>query len=255
MAESDATKDCPLAIGPLVQEVVGDARVCTHTERGTPFFGDDLRETDDTSFGQAIIGLTCVAIDTTGAADIDDVPRLPVLDAEIGRSGSHELERSSIVEGNDGVPLLVCHLQSMLSVMVACQIPTLGSVGSFHTLCMTPSHVNPALLTMIWILPPPNSAAFFTSSSMYCAFNISPGTAVACPPASLIAFATALALSIRSRMLLVSSVPARPLPTDKSYSTGVDVLHDNLCTFLGKEMRCLSADSLTATRDYGDLVS
>lgn len=112
MAESDTTRNCALAIGLVIQENVGDARVCAHAERRTPFFGDDLGETGDTCFGQAIIGLTCVAIDTTGAADIDDVPRLPVLDAEIGRRGSHELERSSIVEGNDGVPLLVCHLHA-----------------------------------------------------------------------------------------------------------------------------------------------
>lgn len=126
MAESDATRDCALAVGLLIQEDGGDKRVRAHTKRGSPFFSDDLRETGDTCFGQTIIGLTSVAIDATGAADIDDVPRLPVLDSEIGRSGSHELERSSIVEGNDGVPLLVCHLQSMLSAMVARPFPMPG---------------------------------------------------------------------------------------------------------------------------------
>ena len=61
---------------------------------------------------------------------------------------------------------------------------------------ITPSQVKPALLTMMWILPPPNSAAFFTSSSMYCTFNISPGIAVACPPPCSMALATAFALSV-----------------------------------------------------------
>ncbi len=118
---------------------------------------------------------------------------------------------------------------------------------------MTPSHVNPALLTMIWILPPPNSAAFFTSSSMYCEFSMSPGIAIACPPASLITFATALALSIRSQILSVSDMPARISSVGEWLSTGVDILHNNLCALLGKEICCLSADSLTATSDYGDL--
>jgi len=35
-----------------------------------------------------------------------------------------------------------------------------------RTLWITPSHVNPALFTMMWIFPLPNSAAFFTSVSM-----------------------------------------------------------------------------------------
>lgn len=120
MAESNAARTCALAIGLLIQKVGGDRRVCAHTERGTPFFSDDFRETGDTCFGQTIIGLTSVAIDATGAADIDDAPRLPVFDSEIWRSGSHELERSSIVEGNDGVPLLVRHLHNIISAMSTC---------------------------------------------------------------------------------------------------------------------------------------
>ena len=63
-----------------------------------------------------------------------------------------------------------------------------------HTLCMTPSHVKPALLTMICIFPCPNSADLLTSSSMYLASNMSPGIAVAFPPVSLISLATAAAL-------------------------------------------------------------
>ena len=54
------------------------------------------------------------------------------------------------------------------------------------------------LLTMIWIFPPPKSAAFSTRSSIYFAFSMSPGTAIAWPPASLIAFATPSALANQS---------------------------------------------------------
>ncbi len=131
MAESDAARISALA-PVLVQKEVGDTRVCAHAERGTPFLGDDLRETGDTCFGQTIIGLTSVAIDTTGAADVDDIPRLPVLDSEVGRSGSHELERSSIMQGDDGIPLLVCHLHSMLSAMLACRFSARGLWEGFR---------------------------------------------------------------------------------------------------------------------------
>ena len=71
-----------------------------------------------------------------------------------------------------------------------------GRNGSENITYITPSQVKPALLTMIWIFPPPNSAAFLTSSSIYCAFNISPGTAIAFPPASLMPFATVFAFAV-----------------------------------------------------------
>ncbi len=149
MTEGDATRIRVLAVGLRTWEDVGDIRICAHTERGTPFFSDNFRETGDTCFGQTIIGLTSIAIDATGAANIDDVPRLPIFDSEIGRSGSHELERRSVVEGNDGVPLLVCHLPKPAFSHVCSSTAHTGSIETSHTLCMTPSHVNPALLTMI----------------------------------------------------------------------------------------------------------
>jgi len=43
-------------------------------------------------------------------ADVDDIPRLAVLDSEIRRRGSDEFEGSGVVECDDRVPLLVCHL-------------------------------------------------------------------------------------------------------------------------------------------------
>ena len=57
-----------------------------------------------------------VAIDPARAADVDDVPGLAVLDAEVGRRGSHELEGRGVVQRDDRVPLLVCHLYSHLCV-------------------------------------------------------------------------------------------------------------------------------------------
>lgn len=51
-----------------------------------------------------------IAVDSTRAADVDDAPRLAVLDPKVRRGCSHELERCSVVQGQDGVPLLVGHL-------------------------------------------------------------------------------------------------------------------------------------------------
>lgn len=55
------------------------------------------------------------------------------------------------------------------------------------------------LLTIIWILPSPNSAALFTKSSICFASNISPTTARAFPPVSLMLFATSLAFSVEPK--------------------------------------------------------
>jgi hypothetical protein len=53
----------------------------------------------------------------------------------------------------------------------------------------------PALLTMMWILPFPNSAVFFTRVFRYSASSISPGTAIAFPPDLLMFSATCFAFS------------------------------------------------------------
>ena len=95
--------------------------------------------------------------------------------------------------------MMVSHCLSVIWPTLLATIHSRTCIGSWnraHTLCITPSHVKPALLTMMWIFPPPNSAAFFTSSSMYCAFSMSPGTAIAFPLALLIIFATASAFAV-----------------------------------------------------------
>lgn len=126
-----------------------DLRVCAYTERGTPFFGDYFRKACHSCFCQTVIGLTSIAIDATSATDVDDVPWLSVLDSEIWRGGSNELEGCGIVEGNNRVPLLVCHLRSTNSAMAGLISPAHVRANKTHTLCITPSHVKPALLTMI----------------------------------------------------------------------------------------------------------
>ena len=62
-----------------------------------------------------------IAIDPARATDVDDIPRFSVLDSEIRRRGSDELERGGVVQCDDGIPLLVRHLcgslpQSALAV-------------------------------------------------------------------------------------------------------------------------------------------
>lgn len=50
-------------------------------------------------------------MDTTCAADVDNNPRLLVLDAEIRRGLSHQPERRSVVHCKHGIPLLIGDLQ------------------------------------------------------------------------------------------------------------------------------------------------
>ena len=44
------------------------------------------------------------------AGDVDDTSWLPVFDTEVGGQLAHEAERSGVVYGEDGVPLLIRHL-------------------------------------------------------------------------------------------------------------------------------------------------
>lgn len=46
-------------------------------------------------------------MDAGSAGDVDDGARLAVLDPEVGRRCSDQLEGCRAVEGEDGVPLLV----------------------------------------------------------------------------------------------------------------------------------------------------
>lgn len=67
------------------------------------------------TFGLRVLGKgdVRVTVDTAGAADVDDAAGLAVFDAEVGARGADELEGGGVVEGEDGVPLFVCHLKRL----------------------------------------------------------------------------------------------------------------------------------------------
>lgn len=81
-----------------------------HAERGPPLLGDGLGHAGHAGLGEGVVELAGVAVQARGAGDVDDAPRLAVLDAEEGRGFAGELEGDGAVEGDDGVPLLVGHL-------------------------------------------------------------------------------------------------------------------------------------------------
>lgn len=81
--------------------------VGSHAERRTPLFGDGFGQASHAGFGEGVVCLACVAVQTRGGGDVDDVPGLAVFDAEVGRCGADELEGLRVVEGQDGVPLFV----------------------------------------------------------------------------------------------------------------------------------------------------
>ena len=95
------------------------------------------------------------SVDPTGGTYVDDVSWFPIFDSEIGGCGSDELERGGIVEGDDCVPLFVCHLLWMDRIILAgdrwrifwfWRLPWMD--GRMHTLWMTPSQAKPALFTI-----------------------------------------------------------------------------------------------------------
>ncbi len=51
-----------------------------------------------------------VTVDSASTADVDDVSGFAVFDAEVGGCGSDEPKGRGVVEGEDGVPLFVGHL-------------------------------------------------------------------------------------------------------------------------------------------------
>jgi hypothetical protein len=71
----------------------------------------------------------------------------------------------------------------------------------------------PALFTMMWIFPFPNSAVFFTRTLRYSASSMSPGTEMAFPPDLLMSSATFAAfaalesaLGMRLEILIPTSI-------------------------------------------------
>ncbi len=73
-------------------------------------FRDRLGHTSDTRFRQRIVDLSSVAIHTTCARDVDDVPGLAVLDPKVRRCSPYNLEGRCRVQVDNGMPLLVRHL-------------------------------------------------------------------------------------------------------------------------------------------------
>ena len=79
-----------------------------------------LGDTCDSRFCERIVDLARVSVQSTRAADVDNVPRLSVLDTEVGRRSPHNLERCCSVEVDNRVPLLVRHLVNDAVPCVAC---------------------------------------------------------------------------------------------------------------------------------------
>lgn len=109
-------------------------------ELGAPFLRDGLGETRDAGLGEGVVGLARVAVQAGGAADVDDDAGLAVLDAEVGGRGADELEGGRVVQGDNGVPLLVGGLNaartyaSARTLQPAQYIRELESKGANHTL-------------------------------------------------------------------------------------------------------------------------
>jgi hypothetical protein len=73
----------------------------------TPFLCNGLCQARDTGLCQTVVRLTGISVRATCARDIDDDSLLAILDPEVGRSLSNQPEGGGVVDGEDGVPLLV----------------------------------------------------------------------------------------------------------------------------------------------------
>jgi len=93
------------------QDVAEGDRVGAHAELRAPLLRDGLGEPDDARLGLRVVGLPRVAVQPGRRRDVDDVARRAVFDAEVGRCGPDQLERRRVVQREDRVPLLVCHLE------------------------------------------------------------------------------------------------------------------------------------------------
>lgn len=75
-----------------------------------PFLCNGLGQARYTSLGQAVVGLSGVAMCTTGGADVDNDSVLAIFDPEVLGRLSYESEGRRVMHRQDGVPLLVRHL-------------------------------------------------------------------------------------------------------------------------------------------------
>jgi hypothetical protein len=82
-------------------------RVGPHAKSRAPFFGDGFGQAGYAGFGQGVVCLARVAVQTRGRGDVYDVAGLAVFDAEVGGCGADELEGLGVVQGEDCVPLFV----------------------------------------------------------------------------------------------------------------------------------------------------
>lgn len=99
-----------------------------------------------------------IPVHSGGTANVDDIPRFAILDAEIRCCRSDESERRGVVKRKHRVPLLIGHLrhkllQSLAQKQLICRtrdrFPKCFAKGmeewnGFLTLCITPSQVKPA---------------------------------------------------------------------------------------------------------------
>lgn len=73
----------------------------------TPFLRNGLGQAHDASLCQTVICLASVSVCAACARDIDDASLLTVFDSEIRCGLSDQPEGSSVVDCEDGIPLLV----------------------------------------------------------------------------------------------------------------------------------------------------
>ena len=110
---------------------------------GSSYFGNDFRQPCDTSFRDPIVHLSSahrsasplifppcsglnirIPVHACCTANIDDVPWLSVFDAEIRCRRPYQAKWRCVVQGDDSVPLLVCHLHIYLSAALLPILPT-----------------------------------------------------------------------------------------------------------------------------------
>lgn len=87
-----------------------DSRVTSNTKLRTPFLSNRLAQPRHSRLSRGIIGLARIAIDAARARNVDDVPRLTVLDSKVWRRCPHQPEGRCAVQVQDCIPLLVRHL-------------------------------------------------------------------------------------------------------------------------------------------------